>query len=70
MSVVFGTQCVLPYLVNLFLTDFKQMSLLSFEITHWMTLFLQRVLDNCIEQDGDPSSKDFKARYRNNALLL
>ncbi|CAH3024857.1 unnamed protein product, partial [Porites evermanni] len=30
----------------------------------------ERVLDNCIEQDGDPSSKDFKARYRNNALLL
>ena len=70
VSVMFGPQCALPYLVILFLTVFKQVSLLSFEITHWLTLFLQRVLDNCIEQDGDPSSKDFKARYRNNALLL
>ena len=63
VSVVFGTQCALPYLVILLLTVFKQISLLSFEITHWPTFFLQRVLDNCVEQDGDPSSKDFKARY-------
>ena len=59
VSVVFGTQCALPYLVILFSTVF----IAFLGITHWLTFFLQRVLDNCVEQDGDPSSKDFKARY-------
>ena len=30
--------------------------------------FFQRVLDNCVEHDGDPSSKDFKVGQSSEVL--